>query len=224
MGGLVGALLVDFDLHSGSGNVDNIPSSLIDADAHLLVITKLMLEQETTNGEVTQGCAQGWTCDADSQSPLCTGSEISSPFNPFRIYSFQELSATAGSTMETNIVFANNSDNGNVNKNLDLVNGEYQPVIVLEQNSPSVLRIVHAAGGGPLPLIVVAESGASASSICEMVVIAWDGVYLDGRLVQEQVTVVAAARVEFEITCWETGIIGVEMIEKIYIIIFNCCN
>jgi FtsP/CotA-like multicopper oxidase with cupredoxin domain len=69
MGGLVGAMIVEPDV----GSAQNIPASLTNADSTVLVISKLMLGQETADGEVTQGCGLGWTCDADSQGPLCTG-------------------------------------------------------------------------------------------------------------------------------------------------------
>lgn len=71
MGGLVGALIVEPDV----GSAQNIPVSLTNADARILVISKLILAQETSDGEVSQGCGLGWTCDPDSQGPLCTGAE-----------------------------------------------------------------------------------------------------------------------------------------------------
>ena len=84
---------------------------------------------------------------------------------------------------------------------LDLVNGQFRPTIRMVQASPSVFRIVHAAGGGPLELVL------SDSDVCNMAVLAWDGVYLDARLPQTELLIVAAARVEIEVICTEPGAI-----------------
>lgn len=72
MSGLVGALVVETMKNSES----NIPDSIVDADSHILVLTRLIFIQETQNGEVTQGCGVNFTCDSTSQTPLCTGTFI----------------------------------------------------------------------------------------------------------------------------------------------------
>ncbi|CAE7661735.1 unnamed protein product, partial [Symbiodinium microadriaticum] len=195
MGGLVGALLVEPD----ASNSPNVPESLLQANSKLLVVTKLVLGQEVFGGEVSQGCGEGWACDPTSQGPLCTGAEDSSPFNPFRLYSLQELSAAAGSTMAINPQLVDTTDT-----DLNLVNGQYRPVIRLALSSPSVFRIVHAAGGGPLQLSL------SDKVACVMAVLAWDGVYLDARLPQTELHIVAAARVDIEVTCKEEGLFSMD--------------
>ena len=78
MGGLFGAIIIE------PSGLENIPSSITDSDNHLIVISDMILIQETRDGAVTQGCANDTPCDPTSQAPLCTGSEQSSPFNPFR--------------------------------------------------------------------------------------------------------------------------------------------
>jgi hypothetical protein len=69
MSGMVGALVIE----SVSGGVANIPESILRADAHVLVLTRLIFKQETQNGLVTQGCGATLLCDPNSQSPLCYG-------------------------------------------------------------------------------------------------------------------------------------------------------
>jgi FtsP/CotA-like multicopper oxidase with cupredoxin domain len=76
MGGLAGALIVK------PATVDNIPSSITNADSFLLVVTNLIFAQEADNGVVTQGCGDGWVCDAVSQAPLCYGGNYPS----FRLF------------------------------------------------------------------------------------------------------------------------------------------
>jgi len=193
MGGLVGAMVVD------PVASDNVPESISGADSHVLVITKLMLEQETSGGEVTQGCADGWACNSGEQSPLCTGSETSSPFNPFRIYSLPELAAATGSNMDMNIQLTDESD-----KDLNLVNGLHEPLLNLTTNSSVILRTVHAAGGAPIYISAAATDDGGAP--CSLTVLAWDGVYLDERLDYETVSLVAASRVDIEVTCTRSGL------------------
>ena len=192
MGGLVGAMIVD------PVPSDNVPTSISQSDSHVIVITKLMLEQETSDGEVTQGCADGWSCDADEQGPLCTGSEDSSPFNPFRIYSLPELAAATGSNMDMDIQITDDSD-----KDLNLVNGQYKPLLNLTTNSSVILRTVHAAGGAPIYISAATSDG---DTPCTLTVLAWDGVYLDGRLDYDTVSLVAASRVDIEVTCTTSGL------------------
>ena len=199
MSGLVGALVVD----PAADGSDSLPASLSPASSsyssHVLVITKLMLEQEVSEGEVTQGCAEDWACDADEQAPLCTGSESFSPFNPFRIYSLQELAEATGSNMDMDIQLEDSSD-----QDLNLVNGLHAPLQNLTTNAASVLRIVHAAGGGPLYLTVQPDS--QGVPPCSLTVLAWDGVYLQERLPQDTVSLVAASRVDVEVNCSVSGL------------------
>jgi hypothetical protein len=69
MNGLVGALVIE----SLRGDPANIPESILRADSHVLVLTRLIFKQETQNGQVTQGCGATMVCDPNSQSPLCFG-------------------------------------------------------------------------------------------------------------------------------------------------------
>lgn len=67
MGGLVGAIVVE------PSERDHVPDSITSNENHVLVITELVFLQETSDGEVSQGCGDGWACDPISQGPLCTG-------------------------------------------------------------------------------------------------------------------------------------------------------
>lgn len=69
MGGLVGALIIE-DIPD---EISDLPDSLLQADEHVLVMTRMVLAQETAGGVVTQGCGANFACDPISQGPLCTG-------------------------------------------------------------------------------------------------------------------------------------------------------
>lgn len=188
MGGLAGALIVEPD------RAANVPRSIRDAAERLLVISHLVFVQETQGGEVTQGCGSDWVCDPDSQAPLCTGDEESSPFNAFRLYTYPELSLASQSNMEINPVFTDS-----IEKDFYLVNGQTSPTLELVKDYPYLLRVLHAAGGQPIQIT-------SSTEACSFAIIAWDGVYLRERIVQTTVSMVAASRVEFEIVCTEDGV------------------
>mmetsp|Transcript_4776 Transcript_4776/g.7266 ORF Transcript_4776/g.7266 Transcript_4776/m.7266 type:complete len:653 (+) Transcript_4776:95-2053(+) len=190
MSGLVGALVVK-PAHTGK---QRIPASITEADAHILVVTKLVVSQETSGGKVTQGCGVGYACDPVAQAPLCTGEEESSPFNMFRVYSIQEFNAECGSDMELNVEVVDPDET-----DMDLVNGMFRPTLHLVQGSPSILHTVNAFGGAPLSLSV---SDAS----CSIHVIAWDGVYMEARLEQQTVNIPGAGRASFEIVCDKEGV------------------
>lgn len=72
---------------------------------------------------------------------------------------------------------------------------------MVQAGEPFVLRIVHASGGKPLPLAL----SDSAGGVCNMSVIAWDGVYLDANLYQTEVHMVAASRAEVQVLCSAAG-------------------
>jgi hypothetical protein len=72
MSGLVGALVIE----SVRGGGANISESILRADTQLLVLTRLIFKQETENGKVTQGCGVDFSCDPDSQAPLCYGQKL----------------------------------------------------------------------------------------------------------------------------------------------------
>jgi FtsP/CotA-like multicopper oxidase with cupredoxin domain len=201
MGGLVGALVVE-DVED---MISDLPLSLLEADDHLLVLTRMIFAQATMSGLVSQGCGPSFACDPVSQGPLCTGDEETSPWNLFREYSYPEFAAAAGSTLPIDVVFAE----GWADRNFVLVNGQYRPTLELNASSPSVLRMVHAHGAGPMLLALTPADGGPADG-CAFTILAWDGVYLDGRLpvnpTNETLNVVAAGRVDVEILCTTPGL------------------
>ena len=99
--------------------------------------------------------------------------------------------------MDINAEFSDESK-----KDFLLVNGQYVPTIEMRTDSAVILRVVHAAGGKPLPMTLSTTAAAS----CSMAVLAWDGVYLDQRLPQSTVNMVAASRVEVEVVCSADGV------------------
>jgi FtsP/CotA-like multicopper oxidase with cupredoxin domain len=115
------------------------------------------------------------------------------------MYSLQELSAAAGSTLDINPEFYATSSA----EDYVLVNGLYRPVIRLIHDSPSLLQMVHAHGAGPLLMSIDGDDGN-----CSISILAWDGVYLDERIdlhLEETINLVAAGRVEVEIRCRSQG-------------------
>lgn len=136
--------------------------------------------------------------------PTVVGNETSSPYNPFRQYTMEEISAATLSTMDINVEYRDDlADPSRPNpgvRNYHLVNGQYQPAIVVRENEPFVLRLVHASGGKPLPLEM------SDSSVCNVSIIAWDGVYLEANLYETEVNMVAASRADVQILCSASGI------------------
>jgi hypothetical protein len=191
MNGLVGAIDVQ-PIPTGS---QKIPTSITNGDNFLLVVTKLVVGQETIDGVVSQGCDVGYPCDAITQSPLCTGTETSSPFNMFRVYSLHEIETECGGDLNYNVQLKDPSIT-----NMDLVNGLYRPTLEIRQNSPAYLRVINAFGGIPLELSI------SDPVSCEMNVIAFDGVYQTARWFRSVVNVPASSRAVIEVYCQQTGI------------------
>jgi hypothetical protein len=70
LNGLVGAVIVEPET---SNTKLNYPASLKSAEMTLLVVTKLVIGQETVEGVVSQGCGPQRGCDPLTQSPLCSG-------------------------------------------------------------------------------------------------------------------------------------------------------
>jgi hypothetical protein len=125
------------------------------------------------------------------------GDESSSPYDPFRVYSYPELSADTHSTLPIEAVFAASAG---AQRDFHFVNGQYQPSITVRAGEPFVVRVLHASGGKPLPVTL------SDSAACNLSVIAWDGVYLDANLYEEEeVRLVAASRVELQLLCGAPG-------------------
>ena len=69
MNGLLGAFYIE------PQRLDNVPFSIQNAASFIMVVTKLVVVQETesSGGAVTQGCSASSSCDATVQSPLCSG-------------------------------------------------------------------------------------------------------------------------------------------------------
>ena len=94
------------------------------------------------------------------------------------------------------------------------INGAYRPTIELNTSSPSILRIVHAHGAGPLLLRILNDPLES----CSLTILAWDGVYLDERLPvgsDETLNVVAAGRVDVEVFCTAPGTVYFALLSKL---------
>jgi FtsP/CotA-like multicopper oxidase with cupredoxin domain len=191
MNGLVGAIEV---LPDPSG-AQHIPPSITNGDNHVLVVTKLVTAPEMIDGVISQGCDVGFPCDAITQSPLCSGTESSSPFNMFRVYSLDELETECGGDFNSNIQLTDPSIT-----DMDLVNGLFRPTLELHKNSPSYLHTLNAFGGIPLELTI------SNPSVCEMSVIAYDGIYQTARWARTSVNIPAASRAVIEVFCSQTGI------------------
>lgn len=195
MSGLVGALLVE------SKPSQNIPLSITQADSYLLVITHIKFDQEVSprNGKLNQGCGNDTPCDPVVQAPLCTAADVEpAPYESFRIYSYLELGAEVGNTMEIDYKLADASI-----KDMKLVNGQFIPTLSITQDSAAILRVISASGGGQLDIVV------NSSGVCDMYVIAYDGVYLDAKLHKEVVRLVEGSRADIEILCTHPGIFNV---------------
>eukprot|EP00040_Diaphanoeca_grandis_P014968 m.76082 g.76082 ORF g.76082 m.76082 type:complete len:677 (+) comp24857_c0_seq3:397-2427(+) len=189
---------------------DNLPTSITGKDSYLAVINLMWLDQhvDTSTGKVDQGCRVNWPCDPVSQAPLCVGNESTSPFNPFRTYSLQEISRESGSTLSVNPTYGSR----NSTRRAMLINGIYQPVLPLVQGSAFILRLVWASGAHIL------RANAN-SSQCTITVIAVDGIYLQKK-VNEDPALAEGARADIEIVCSVNGLIPLRNKDEI-IMFFN---
>lgn len=120
------------------------------------------------------------------------GTESTSPYNEFRLYTLEELNKACGSVMDIDPVFHSGRE-----ADFDFVNGEYQPTLTIVRNSSTVLRVLHAAGGGPASITV--------SDGCKMYLFGTDGVYTDKKLELSIINIVAASRAEIELVCHNEG-------------------
>jgi FtsP/CotA-like multicopper oxidase with cupredoxin domain len=139
---------------------------------------------------------------------LLSGNEKSSPFNVYREYTIHEISSEIESELVIGEEF-NASITLCSKSNMILVNGMHIPTVEVYQNNTSILRIVHAAGGGPLALQLQANTlynYEGDSSKCIMSVIAWDGVYLESIHHVDPIYMSAAARADVQIRCVESGV------------------
>ena len=77
-----------------------------------------------------------------------------------------------------------------------MVNGEFEPGLSITAGSPTILRIVHAAGAEQIELEIQGTD-------CSINIIAWDGVYLSAKYssTDNKYPLVAGGRVEMEVTC-----------------------
>lgn len=195
MSGMVGALLVQ------PTPSQNIPSSITHSDSFLLVITHIKFDQEVSarNGKLNQGCGNDTPCDPVVQAPMCTVQDTEpAPYESFRIYSYLELGAEVGNTMEVKLQLQDE----NV-QDMKLVNGQYIPSLSVTQDSAFILRVVSASGGGQLDIAI------NSSDICSMFVIAYDGVYLDAKLPKDVVRLVEGSRADIEVLCTQSGLFEV---------------
>mmetsp|Transcript_25818 Transcript_25818/g.43541 ORF Transcript_25818/g.43541 Transcript_25818/m.43541 type:complete len:739 (-) Transcript_25818:177-2393(-) len=192
MNGLVGAIYVE------PQRIDNVPFAIQNAEPFVMVVTRLVVVQETdpTDGDITQGCSTSTVCDATFQAPLCTGSETTSPFNPYRLYTMEELNTEADSDLEVDMDF-----NGTTPKNLLLINGQHTPTVPIVNKNPNIFKIINAGTGKPLHITLP-----SSSVNCEGVVIAVDGVYLESRWVRTSIHIPAGSRVDLEVFCDFVGV------------------
>jgi FtsP/CotA-like multicopper oxidase with cupredoxin domain len=201
MGGLAGAIVV-----RPSGE-ENLPTSISNANEHILVLTPMYVGQEKdNNGYVTQGCSNSGTCDPDTQPPDCTTANAaqSTTFAPFRKYSYRELSAATGSTMNaivtlTNLGTLRTSGSWSYYENemqTTFTNGQFEPSITVNSNEVVTFRIVHAGIGEELKLQMRGN--------CQLQVIAWDGIYLNKTQAKTGTSILylmAGARVDVQMSC-----------------------
>lgn len=129
-----------------------------------------------------------------------SGAETTSPWNLFREYTYPEFAAEAGSRLLINEEFEGDW----ADRNFVFINGQHRPTIELNTSSPSILRIVHAHGAGPLLLQILGDP----LKVCSLTILAWDGIYLDERLPVDMLAtlnLVAAGRVDVEVMCTAPG-------------------
>ena len=152
MGGLFGALVVANlsaveNMHEPLYFNENLPESLSNpAKSHILVISQMIYVQATSDGEVSQGCGNGWGCDATFQAPLCTAADAAteSPFSPFRMSSYQELSQATLSTMNSTVSLETTGID--TEEYLLFVNGQYKPSLAIYTDSSALLHLLIATG------------------------------------------------------------------------------
>lgn len=190
MSGLVGAIYVDPQI------IDDVPFAIQNAGEFMMVVTKVILKQECDSfDEVTQGCGPDAACDPISQYPLCNASSSKSLYNPYRLYSLQELNKEANSSVNIDV-----ETNGTL-EDLTLINGQLRPTVNIVNKQPSIFKIVNAGTGSPLHIELP-----SADISCSGGVIAVDGVYLQARWDRSTFDLPAGSRIDLEIFCDFTGI------------------
>jgi FtsP/CotA-like multicopper oxidase with cupredoxin domain len=205
MGGLHGAIVI-----RPSGE-ENIPSSITNGDEEILVLSPMNVAQlKDNNGYVSQACSNSATCDPDTQPPDCTldNYESSTTFNPFRQYTYHELSAATGSYMNASVKLTNKGDSVTSGSWTyyeneiwtTFTNGQFEPEVTKASGQVSTYRIVHAGGGEELDLTFTGN--------CELNIIAWDGVYLtspQNKTNQDKIYLMAGSRIDIQMSCTSTG-------------------
>jgi FtsP/CotA-like multicopper oxidase with cupredoxin domain len=138
------------------------------------------------------------------------GNESASPYNPYRLYTIDELSTEAGSTLNANVDF-----NGTEPENLILVNGRLVPTVNMVNKNPYIFKIVNAGTGGSLHITLP-----TTATSCSGTVIAVDGVYLQARWERTSVHLPPGSRVDLELFCDFTG--NVQCHVNVYLM-YICC-
>ena len=201
MGGLFGALVVEPLSESvTTGNSayfdENIPDSLTGSNSHLLVVSQFIYVQETVDGDVSQGCGNGYGCNATWQVPGCSlaDSLSASPFSPFRQYSYPELTLETFSAVDGTVdVVGSGID---TEAYLLFVNGQYKPSLAITAASSTILEIVIATGADEIELEL---------NGCDIYILGYDGVYLDAKIAQSTIKLMSASRVTLDVVCDNAG-------------------
>lgn len=153
--------------------VDDVPAGLKAIPEVIVVVHHLKFESANT-----QNCG--------NQFPI---------FDPFKVYSVDEMAAEGKSDLVADPVFANPAI-----KEFLLVNGQYQPSLSMRPNEQKRLRIVIATGA-ETPYLEF-----EGPPVCTMAVIAFDGVYITGPpRVLTTVRMVPGQRVEIIVSCNAVG-------------------
>jgi FtsP/CotA-like multicopper oxidase with cupredoxin domain len=124
-----------------------------------------------------------------------SGNETHSPYNPYRLYTLDELNTQAGSALKVNLDF-----NGTEPEDLTLINGKLRPTVNILNKNPHILKIVNAGTGGSLFLTLP-----TAAISCTGTIIAMDGVYLQARWDRTTINLAPGSRIDLEIFCDFTG-------------------
>ena len=125
----------------------------------------------------------------------------------FKIYSFEELEVATRSEVATDATF----DDSFPAEGDDflVVNGQYQPTILLAPGEKKVFRSVFAAGAGHPKIEIEGDA-------CTMMLIAADGVYLDTPRTVDQMVYVPGTRYDTVIWCDTAGTYHLTLSVEIY--------
>lgn len=121
------------------------------------------------------------------------GEETVSPYNPYRRYSIEELSAEAQSTSQVRVDF---SGAGASRADMTLINGKLKPTVNMINKNPYIFKIINAGTGRPLHITLP-----TAPVSCTGAVIAIDGVYLQSRWQLTSIHISVGSRIDLEMFC-----------------------